>query len=239
MAQAGFKTWTENGVLQLDANYDNYSLLKKVKVTCQGNIFFSMGYGYADVQVKSQHPIFVALKGTYIGQKVFLHYVTKSNDTYTARVIGNVNSEVEVYIYSKAPVYKSKNGLNIYKENGEIAFSSEVPYLWLDNIVYVDASIYGGQVIKSTNENDQIAICVPPMFSYCNTYINIEIGSFTYSPFQTNPLIYQGDYYQLTVNRENIFLETHGNPIADNYLLFGSFVLVDIRNTLSINWEVA
>lgn len=129
--------------------------------------------------------------------------------------------------------------MNIYKENGEIAFSSEVPYLWLDNIVYVQPSIYGGQLIESTNDNDQIAICIPPMFSYFNQNISIEIGNFLYNPFQANPLIYQVKHYQIAVNRENLFYDNHGNPIADNYVLFGSFVLVDIRNTLSINWEVA
>ena len=237
--EAGLKTKTDTGILQLDSNYENYSLLKKVRGTCVGNIIFSFNYGYLDITVISENPIFVAVKGTYIGQKLILYYVSKNNNQYTMRVMATKNTEVEVYIYSRAPSFKSKNGLNIYTENGDIAFSSEVPYLWLDNIVNVSPSNSGGQIIRSLNNNDQLAICMPPLTSSLASSPSIDIGGFTYFPFQANPLVYNGDYYQITTNRENIFFEGNGFPVADNYYIFGSFALVDVRNTASFNWEQA
>lgn len=237
MANAGFKTWTDEGVMQLDANYENYSLLKKIKGTFKGDIFFQFGYGYLDITLTYKYPIFVALRGTYLGQKLFQHYIIKKNDTYTIRIIGNVNTEVEVYIYSKGPTYKAKNGLNIYDASGTLTFSSATPYLWLDTIVNITPSYStGGQIIKSNN-NNQVAVCIPPMTSFFRDSPNLQGPNITYFPFSSFPLIYNESYYQIVVNAENLFFSTDGFPVADNYAIFGSFVLVDVRNTEGVNWE--
>jgi len=235
MSEAGFKTRTDSGVMQLDSNYENYSLLKKVKGTLKGDIIFQFGYGYLDITANYKDPILVAIKGTYTGQKVFHYYTLKNSDnTYSIRVIGSVNTEVEVYIYSNAPIFKAKNGLNIYDDTGQLTFSSETPYLWLDNIVNVTPQdVFGGQVIASRNNNSQIAICMPPMTSF----LRGQPILYSLKPFASFPAIYNGTSYQLVRQAENLFYIMDGLPVADSYVVYGSFILVDIRNTTGMNWE--
>lgn len=233
MALAGFRTWTDSGVFQIDSSYDQYSIIKKTKVYCNSTPSgFTVGYGIGQTKITSNAPIIVAVKGAN-SNPVTILAINQSGNDYTIIVSSSVNTYVEVYIYTYYIPQKTKAGMNIYNEEGRLVFSSAVPPLIITKLYNHYADGYKNETISvADNPPSNYAVVIPPpvigkvYFGLGATYEFWEAYFYTVNS--------TGYYSQKAVYKQ---LAAPVARLSYDSGLFGTVMLVDVSNINSFDWS--
>lgn len=227
MSNAGFTTWTDTGILQIDANFKNFQLVKKTQVKCtEGDADIGPFYE-GEAYLSGTQPIFVAIRN--VGDDITCYLRTLYNDggKWIIRVGARTpNQFVEVYIFSVGQIsLPSSCGLVVYDEHGEPVFSSAVPYLNIH-------SIYNINGITTINNLPVSKYALAPPFFATGTYrqppnwriITCSVFNVTSTGFTVGELLWKR--LGGTVDFEVYNIDIRGQAI-----------MIDISNTDDINWS--
>lgn len=232
--QSGFKTYTDQGSLQLDSNVKTYALLKKTKVTCTGaNDLFIGAWGVGVVTVNNPSPVFVAIKGTVSGQSMLVYSISRSGNQYTIKICSNPKREVEVYIYTFDNLVKASTGLNLYNQAGELTFSSATPYLKIENILYLNTT--GSPTYTVERESDYYAISHPPNYWERGDYYD-TINGYPYHWDLTKAYRVNSNGFSV-LPRYPLKISTGPGLFYPTELVYGAHILVDVENTKNFDWS--
>lgn len=136
---SGFRTITNDGVLQIDQQWKTYQLIKKVRITCTGG--GANGSARGDYSLKHEGHILVAGRNQTLGQPWFLLGTRKDpNNMWGITVCAPQNNVVELFIFSYGKIAKARNGMNVYASDGSIVFSSAVPYMKIYEFYHIPAA---------------------------------------------------------------------------------------------------
>lgn len=228
MANAGFTTWTDSGVLQIDANFNNFQLVKKSRVKCtEGEA--SIGPFYeGETYFYSKQPIFVAIKNPSDDAPCYLRTVNNDGSKWTIRVgVRTPNQIIEVYIFStgKTSLPYNKCGLVIYDEQGNPIFSSSVPYLNIQSIHNING-------ITTVNNLPESTYAIAPPFFATGMYrqqpnwriITCSVFTVTSKGFTVGELLWKR--IGGTVDFEVYNIDIRGQAI-----------IVDVSNAVNFDWS--
>lgn len=138
--KSGFRAWNDDGLCQIDSDYSNLGLIKKTKVTCNALVSgsFQNGRYRGTTTVTCDEAIVVACRNPIENNPFFVANVSQSGNQWTILVEGGLNQVIEVYIFGPPLHTAGKSGLNIYKADGTLAFTSEHPYMKIAEVHNLD-----------------------------------------------------------------------------------------------------
>lgn len=222
---SGFRTKTDDGVLQIDQRFKTYQLIRKSKVKCTTLSGGSNGGGSGTLEFTHKGHILVAIRNERLGELCFLRSTAVNGDRWTIIVHAPQNHTVELFIFSYGNVIKARHGFNIYTDDGEVAFSSAVPWMNIARFCHVPAT-----GISISDMPESTYALVPPAFSvamqwrppmymmmFCMGY-NITNKGFSCA----NTLLFE----------RPASVDSH----IEGAIVAGVGLLVDVTNTEDIPW---
>lgn len=221
---SGFRTVTDDGVLQIDQQFKTYQLIRKVKVVCTGG---SSGAARGDYSFRHEGHILVAARNSISGQPWFIIGTRLDpNNVWSIGIGAPNNHTVELFIFSYANIVKARHGLNIYADDGTPVFSSAVPYMNIKEFYQIPGK---GMTVNNLPEGNYAL--VPPAFSsyvswrppfymmmFCNGY---SVNSNGFKVAQTL-------WFERPAGTD---------PVNDGALVDGVGMLIDVNNCEDVVWS--
>lgn len=131
---AGFQVIGDGGVVQIDENYINYGFIQK------GTVDTSYAYN-SSVEITGDAPI-ICLRA--LNTFVSIQAVGKLGNTYTYTFRGTADETIEWFLFDKVPPGSAAPfGLNVYKADGTLAYSSTSKPMIMTAVGASDTTVSG------------------------------------------------------------------------------------------------
>ena len=133
---AGMQILNTSGIVQIDQDYLNYSLVKKGKVSLLTSFGGASSLYYGSVSYNSAFAPIFAFRAS--DNSVGLYRASVTGSTYIFFPIGEYGIEVDYWIFDKTSLSETtldSFGLEIRNISGDIVFHSSVPVLRIVNLL--------------------------------------------------------------------------------------------------------